>query len=424
MVKRFRILLTAAAVLVGIVHSGAEVRDTSPAIYSPTFKTLQTKVNGNDQLPPVITMGCDDVLTIGFDELASDRRYMRYELLHCNALWAVDGLLPSEYVDGFNEGYVEDYRFSEATLVQYVHYEIVIPDPALKIKLSGNYLLRVYDENDPDETLLQVRFSVVEPIMSATAAVTSRTDIDYNNSHQQLTVGVDAKGTAVNNMMNDLIVVVEQNGRQDNRVALTNPTRIAGSIAWWEHVPLLIFDGGNEYRRMETISTNYPGMRVAEISFADPFYHFTLQTDQPRAGLDYVYDSTQKGRFRIREYNSDDSDVEAEYALTHFSLEMPERNDVDIFIDGDLTLRRFSPESLMVFNRATGLYEATLLLKQGAYNYQYLAVPRGASTRGATSVVEGDCYQTTNEYIVKVYFREPGARYDRLVAVTSVTAGI
>ncbi len=187
MVRRFRILLTAAAALLGTVHSGAEVRDTRPAIFSPTFKTLQTKVNGNDQLPPVITMGSDDVLTVGFDELASDRRYMRYELLHCNALWAVDGLLPSEYVDGFNEGYVEDYRFSEATLTQYVHYEIVIPDPALKIKLSGNYLLRVYDESDPDETLLQVRFSVVEPIMSATAEVTSRTDIDYNNSHQQLT---------------------------------------------------------------------------------------------------------------------------------------------------------------------------------------------------------------------------------------------
>ncbi|MDE6101082.1 MAG: DUF5103 domain-containing protein, partial [Paramuribaculum sp.] len=62
--------------------------------------------------------------------------------------------------------------------------------------------------------------------------------------------------------------------------------------------------------------------------------------------------------------------------------------------------------------------------KQGAYNYQYLAVPRGASTRGSTSVVEGDRYQTANEYLVKVYFRQPGSRYDRLVAVTSVTAGI
>ncbi len=423
MVKYFRKIFTAVGLMISVL-AVSQVRDTHTAIFSSSFKTLQTKVNGDDQLPPVIIMGSDDVLAISFDELASDRRYMRYELLHCNALWVVDALLPSDYVDGFNEGYIEDFRFSEATLVQYVHYELTIPDPAVRIKLSGNYLLRVYDENDPDETILQVRFSVVEPMMSATAGVTSRTDVDYNGSRQQLTVGVDAKGVAVNNMMNDLIVVVEQNGRQDNAVAITTPTRIAGSVAWWEHVPQLIFDGGNEYRRMEIISTNYPGMRVAEISFADPFYHFTLETDQSRADLDYVYDSTQKGRFRIREYNSDDSDVEAEYVLTHFSLDIPEQKNVDIFIDGDLTLRRFSPESLMVFNRATGLYEATMLLKQGAYNYQYLAVPRGASTRGSTSVVEGDRYQTANEYLVKVYFRQPGSRYDRLVAVTSVTAGI
>ena len=407
----------------GIASVFAEEKDTRTGVFHPSFHTLQTKINGNDQLPPVIMMDSDDVLTISFDELASDRRYMRYELLHCNALWQRDALLSPEYVDGFNEGYVNDYSFSRATLIQYVHYEIKIPDPEMKIKLSGNYLLRVYDEGNPDETLLQVRFSVCEPLMTATASVTSRTDIDYNQSHQQLTVGVDAKGVSVNNILTDVILTVEQNGRQDNIVSINHPTRIAGTVAWWEHVPALIFSAGNEYRRMEIISTNYPGMGVAAIDYVDPLYHITLNTDLPRSGEPYIFDSTQKGRFRVREYNSDSPDTEADYIMTHFSLEMPELINTDIFLDGDFTSRRFNPGSLMVYNRATGLYEAAVLLKQGAYNYEYLTVPRGSVT-GSTAQVEGDFYPTANEYLVKVYLREPGARYDRMVGVTSVTAGV
>lgn len=418
MVRFFSILL----LLCLSVAASAQNERMDNAIFHPQFKTLQIKVNGSDQLPPVIIAGNDDVLEISFDELASERRFMRYELLHCDATWHRDKLLPPEYVSGFNEGIIDDYRMSEATTVQYIHYTLQIPNPEMSIKLSGNYILRVYDESAPDDTLLQVRFSIVEPLMEAKASVTSRTDIDFNNHHQQLTVAVDSKGVSMNNVMNDIIVTVEQNGRVDNSVAISHPSRIAGSVAYWEHVPQLIFPAGNEYRRMEVISTTYPGMGVESVEYADPYYHFLLKPDMPRTEQDYIYDQTQHGRFRIREYNSDDSDVEADYVIVHFALDVDEIPGKDVFLDGDLTLRRFGPESLMVYNRATGLYEASLLLKQGAYNYEYLTVDLG-SQRGSTSLIEGDKYQTVNEYLVKVYYREPGSRYDRLVAVTSVLSG-
>ena len=68
----------------------------------------------------------------------------------------------------------------------------------------------------------------------------------------------------------------------------------------------------------------------------------------------------------------------------------------------------------MVYNPATGLYERSMLLKQGAYNYQYLIVPPGAK-RGYTNRIEGDKYQTVNEYTARVYHRRKGERYDRLI---------
>lgn len=423
MVNRLRFILFLLVPALTVNASAADVTDTHTAIFDPQFHTLQTKVNDNDQLPPVIMLNSDDLLNISFDELSSDRCYMRYELIHCDAAWRPDRLLPNEYVEGFNEGTIDDFSFSEATLVQYIHYRLLIPSPGMAIKLSGNYLLRVYDETTPDDTILQIRFRVAEPSMKASASVTSRADTDYNGSHQQLTISVDTKGIPTNDIFNDVIVTVEQNGRTDNAVTIAGPSRIAGSTAWWEHNRALIFPAGNEYRRMETVSTTYPGMGISDISFEEPFYHITLITDESRATSPYTYDQTQHGRFRIRRLDADNSDTEAEYVMVHFTLDMPELADADIFIDGDFTQRRFSPESLMTYNRATNRYETSILLKQGAYNYQYLTVERSGQTIGQTAAVEGDKYPTVNEYLVSVYYRQPGSRYDRLVAVTQAFSG-
>lgn len=423
MVTPLRIISALCTLACYLSMSASPVTDTRNALVHPSFHTLQVSVDGNEMAPPIITLGSDDRITISFDELATDRRYMRYELIHCNSRWQPDHLVAPEYLDGFNEASVDDYAFSQATSVPYVNYRITLPNPNMSMKISGNYLLRVYDENNPDRTLLQARFSVIEPAVKVNASVTSRTDIDYNDSHQQLTIAVDTEGLPVSNIFNDLLISVQQNGRTDNEAYTSHPTRLAGNVAWFEHDRNLIFPAGNEYRRMEITSTTYPGMRVSQLSYADPYYHADLFTDYPRNETSYEYDRTQHGRFKVREYNSDESDTEADYIVTHFSLDIPEQNSYDIFLDGDFLQRRFDPQSRMVLNRATGMYENAILLKQGAYNYQYLAVPHGAVT-GHTAPIEGDKYQTSNEYLIKVYYREPGSRYDRLVGASMATSGI
>ena len=130
----------------------------------------------------------------------------------------------------------------------------------------------------------------------------------------------------------------------------------------------------------------------------------------------YLYDQTQHGRFTIREYDSDRSDTEADYTLVDFALEMDELHGFDVYLDGDFTQRSFDDSSKMLYNRATGRFEKRLLLKQGAYNYQYLAVADGQHI-GLTSAIEGDKYPTVNEYTVRVYYRPRGGRYDRLAGV-------
>ena len=413
-------ILLALIVIAPIIDVAAA--DTMTGIFNPGFKSLQIKVEGNDYAPPIITLNTDDRVIISFDELSEEHRYMRYSIIHCNADWQPSGLVEAEYLEGFNLGNVDDYEFSAATSVHYVHYRILLPNDEVRFTVSGNYLLQVFPEENPEEVLLQARFSVTEATAVVSGEVTSRTDIDYNDKHQQLSVIVDAERVGVGDMYNDLILVIEQDARQDNRVVLTRPMRIAGEKAYYEHLRPMIFDAGNEYRRMEIVSTTYPGMGVEYNEFIHPYYHATLTTSQPRAESNYLYDQTQFGRYKIHEYNSTDHDTQADYMVAHFTLSMPELSGVDIFLDGDFTYRRFDPESMMIYNRATGLYEKSLLLKQGAYNFQYLVVTVG-STVGETATVEGDYYQTIHEYTLKLYHRHPGERYDRLVGATVLYSG-
>lgn len=413
---RFLIL----TILLSVVSVAVAAVDTGTGIFDERIRTLEVR-SVNDRLTtgvPMIVLGTADGIDIEFDVLADERDYLRYEIVHCNANWQPSQLSYIEYLDGFNEGIIDDYAYSSATTVPYVHYRISIPNPELSPRLSGNYYVRIYDESDPDRTLVRARFVVSEQSAPISVFATSRTDVDYNRSHQQLEVTVDCERAPVADLFNDGVLIIEQNGRADNAVALNHPLRVSGRKMIFEHQNDLIFEAGNEYRRFETISNQWNGMGVEAIEYHAPYYNYYLYPDEPRAATQYLYDQTLKGGFVVREYNSDNSAIDADYVVVHFALEIPELTDADVYIDSDIFGRQFSPETRMVYNRATGRYERAMLMKQGAYSYQYLTVAHGAD-RGHATRIEGDKYQTSNQYTLSLYTRVPGERYDRLVARTT-----
>ena len=415
------ILLFVISVVAGLNCFGLKPDDTMTGTTNEHIRSLQMTLNGDLFAPPVLIIGSNDILTFSFDYIADDRAFFRYKLQHCNANWQPSQLVDSEIINGFNEGIIDDFAFSRGTTINYVNYKFSIPDGDMRPLVSGNYLVKVYEESDPDNILAQWRFMVSEQIAKIGIELSSRTDVDYNDSHQQLSIIVDTERNDVRDPFNDLTVMIQQNGRLDNETAIRHPLRMSGQKAIYEHQKPLIFDAGNEYRRFETVSLEYPGMHVDRTEYLDPYYHVSLQADAPRSQEAYLYDSTQRGRYVIREYDSDEGDIMADYVVVHFSLEQPELPGTMIFIDGDLTNRRFDESSRMTYNHATGRYEKAMLLKQGSYNYQYLAVPP-EKTRGYTYLIEGDKYQTVNEYLVKVYTRRPGDRYDRLIGVSRLVA--
>lgn len=382
--------------------------------YSSQLRTLQAVVNGDLDNPPIIALGSDDEIVFSFDELSHTYHRYTYRLTHCNSDWSPSDMHEIDYIDGFNDRTIEYWENSVGTTQLYTHYEFSIPNDDVSLKISGNYMIEIFDDESDDFPVALFRFAVVDRRLSLSAEVSGNTDIDLNKTHQQLSFKVGYSSYSVSTPAVDIKPVVYQNRRFDNRVSGLKPTYITGNTLEYVHDKALIFNAGNEYRRFELTDPYSPGMNVERVTHFAPYFHAELYTDEPR--INYINDKDQNGRFYVNTLQGYDNSLEADYALVHFRFDAPYRSGGNFYLLGDFCGNRFTDGNIMQYDNSQGAYLSTQLLKYGLYNYQYVWVPDN-SQRAYTAFSEGDFYNTENEYLILVYHREFGARYDSLVGV-------
>lgn len=374
------------------------------------IKTVQVCRNGDSFLPPVISLHSSDAVVLKFDNLHIDETRLRYKLTHCDAHWNPSVLSEIEYLNGFNDQLFENFRFSENTSVPYIHYAIEFPNTRLQMKLSGNYAVEVYTEDNPEKILLQACFSVVDPLVDIRGEVSGNTDIDIHKAHQQLRFEVLLKTLALQNANDEIQVTIRQNNRVDNERAAIKPTFIFPEKLVFEHQKEFIFEGGNEYRRFETVNKESNGLNVQKTYHNRPYFNAVLLTDESRSDPTKPYDKDQNGRFFIRNSNALDSDIEADYFMTHFTFNNTQGLS-QVLLSGDFTYSN----PIVGESKENPLIRFCVLLKQGMYNYQYVTSDGNKLT---TQFTEGNYFNTENEYSIMVYHRLPGSRYDKLVGYT------
>jgi len=370
---------------------------------------------GDWQRLPVIDLNRNDYIHISFDRLGENSfNYLRYKVIHCNADWTPSSLSDIEFMDGFNDIQIEDYAQSLNTTVDYTNFIINLPNDKLKLKLSGNYAVEVYEEGNPSEILLRACFSVLDSQVMIGGSVSSLTDIDAYKEHQQVSFYINYNNLQVRDPFSDLKVFVRQNNRLDNQKTNLKPTSVQGNKLVYEHNRNLIFEAGNEYRRFETVSRRYNGLNVDRTEYRRPYYYASIIQDRIKADKRYSYDQDQDGKFVIRNAEASENDTEADYFYTNFTLKAPEPFLEPVYLNGYFTNNTFDDKYLMVYDFNQQMYYTSILLKQGAYNYQYLAKSGKIYT---TSLTEGNYYETENEYVIWVYYRPLGFRSDLLVGM-------
>lgn len=395
----------------------AQIYQTGSKLES--IKTLTVYPDGDWTALPVLKLGSDNQVEIAFDELSHDYRRFAYRIIHCTSDWKRSDLNVLEYMEGFPENDIAGGELSVSTLTMYTHYTFSVPNDNLKLLISGNYAVEVFDKDGTGEPLLTACFSIVESKMLIDANLTATTDIDFKQQHQQLNFTVRPVGLSINQPLNELKVVVQQNHRRDTEIKNVNPLSINGDVFLYEHNKDLIFKGGNEYRRFEMTTYKYPGLNVNRVEYFKPFYNAELLPSDKR-NTGYTYDKDQNGRFLIHCQDALVDKTGSDYFLVHFILPMENPVlDGGIYLNGDLVNNRQDDNSKLIYNFETKAYEKTLLLKQGAYNFQYVFRP----TRGgkpSNEMIEGSYWETENEYQIYVYYHPIGERYDRLIGFRQI----
>ena len=397
------------------------------SVGSDNIGHISVAVNDDDTALPVLILGSSDRLTVEFDDLTTMYRRFTYTISHQTPDWQpTTTLFESQYLSlAPDDSPIEGYEQSSITLTGYTHYQIIIGGTdaqAIKPLLAGNYLLSVYTEGEESEEedeegtkpVFTVQFMVCEPRATLSVQPTVDTDIDYHKAHQQLNVTVSLPALPIINHAEELRLVCQQNRSPYYTIVAPAPTYIAGTTLKWEHCRALIFPGGNEYRVFGIPSTRVPGLHVDRIRIDDDFYTATRIPDYPYR--DYYYDEDQNGQCEIFTNDSDNPQLDADYILTRFVLTMPERVGSEIFIDGQW------PEAglptRMTYHADTESYESVVFLKQGYYSYRYLSLEHVAG-RDVVNNIDGNYFQTENEYTSYLYYRPQGSRYWQLVAVSS-----
>lgn len=407
-----KLLLAGAASCIGMEASAQ--RDV---VLSKNIASLQVTAGNNWLSMPIINMNDGNQISICFDDLTHDYHRYAYRLQHCEADWSPsEGIFDTDYCDGFADGdIIDSYAKSVNTNTIYTHYSLSIPNDRCRLKMSGNYRLAIYDDNDKD-TILYAHFMVVDPAVKIAAEVSSNTDIDANATHQQVSGSVDFSGLRTSNPTKEITTIVMQNGVWSTARYNPKPQTVLTNKMIFSHNRELIFDGGNEYRKFEILDVERPSMGVESTYWDGANYCADLWTDEPRRN--YIYDEDANGHFYIRNSDNIENDIASDYVNVRFALSIP-RQATPIYINGVWTDIMDKHGIKMEYNNATNRYEAHAMLKQGYYSYRYVTTSLdGSAVLPLPS--EGNFHQTENEYQILVYYRPFGQRTDLLVGYKNI----
>jgi len=414
MIKNIIIITTCFLIITtSVVANNVENKDL---VYDENIHTVLLHPPADQLLQPIIRLNSTDKLLLSFDDMSSESYLFRYTFIHCTEDWQTSELDQMDYLDGFFEEDITRYEFSVNAIPPYIHYDLVFPTRDMQIKVSGNYILKVYvDMPDDENVIFTKRFFVLEPLVRIDVDIPYYPkNLEFVRHKQQLDIKLFTPDLFSAEPMKRINVSIQQNGRWDNLKENLKPTSLMLDQLNYEYRDGIVFEGGNQYRHFDMKSYWYQSMYIKQIISEPDGYEVILHTDYPRADKPYSVTPDINGRKLIKARTGQNTNTEGEYAWVEFWLKQSKIKDADIYILGALNNWQLDAKSKLRFDSRYNMYRGRLYLKQGYYDYLYVVVPKG-KTRGSVSFIEGDHWETKNQYSVFVYYREKVPEYDRLV---------
>ena len=397
------------------------------AVFMPNIKTAKLFSQNNQESMPVIKLHSADLLELHFDDVDPTAKNYYYSLELCNADWTPADLNTFDYISGFTQVHLTEYRNSSITLSKYIHYTALIPDKNCMPTKSGNYMLRVYLDSDTSKIAFTKRIFVVDYNKAMISAIVQQPyDNQLNQTHQKVQLSVNMMQLNPINPQQQVQVVILQNYRWDNAVTNIIPSFIRDNTLEYNGELDCLFPSGREYRWVDLRSYKFSSDRIDKIDKEANPNEVYLRPDYNRTNIRYIYTVDYNGWYDINTTENINPWWQTDYAKVHFYYTPPGNqpySNRDVYILGDLTGNKLGNTGKMKFNAEKGYYEKTMLLKQGYYFYTYATAPLNvAFPKGDVSVTDGNYWETENEYTTLVYYRSYNGRHDELVALSTVNS--
>ena len=373
------------------------------------IKTVTFVQNGQNAVP---VFKLNDSFQLQFDDLYGNEANYYYEITHCDYNWNPSQLVKSEYIQGFDNQRIQDYENSFNTLQLYSHYRLTFPNKFTQFRVTGNYMLKILNEDK--EVVFSRKFILFEDMVSVPLQVKRSRDIkDINNMHN-LDFAVKSSVITFQNPLQNVKVSLMQNGQMNNTINNIKPQYTLGNDLIYRYNKETQFWAGNEFLYFENkdIRGNANNVNYVE---SKELYHSHLYMNQARGNQVYTYNPDINGNFFVNNFNAQNNEIEADYAWVFFILDAPAyfgKN--DIYINGMFNNYALGEENRMDFNKKTGKYEKALVIKQGFTNFQYVIADKTGKIDNENAI-DGNFYQTVNDYQVIVYYRGMNERYDRVI---------
>lgn len=385
----------------------AQVQEVDPPM---DIKTISLGVVDNASGLAIINL--NDRLVLEFDVLNNLEEDFYYVIEHFDSDWNPSQLMKTEYLAGMDNLRIVDYVNSFNTYQIYSHYRLQIPNRQTRLRVSGNYIIKIFD--DYDDLVFSRKFMVVEPMANVAVQIRRSRDVALINETQSVDFNVTPTNSNFNNPLETIKTTVLQNNNLKTAVHGLRPQYIMGNQLVYRYTNASLFWGGNEYLFFENKDIRATNLGIQYIDLQD-LYQSYLYTNIERSRLKYTFNPDINGGFKVTVLDREDPRIEADYTYVHFSLSAREFIDATVYVYGGFNNFSTSKENEMAFNPKKGVYEAKLLMKQGFYNYKYVLVDKENTLH--EGAISGNFDETENNYKVLVYYRDLGARYDKLIGL-------
>jgi hypothetical protein len=397
------------------------------AVFSPRIKSAQLYPLGNQWGLPVIRLNSSEQLELHFDDLDGGVRNYSYTFQLCNADWTPAMLSQFDFIKGYSQIRLNTYRISSIAYTKYTHYQASLPDRNCVPSRSGNYILKVFRDGDTAKLIISKRMLVVDEKAVTVAQIQQPFNGQIFRTHQkiQLKVNLNEQLNVVNHLQ-QIKVVILQNNRWDNAITDLRPSFFSRNQVEFNAENDCIFPAGKEWRWLDLRSFRLQSDRVANAKYSTAATEIFVKPDMDRSVQRFNFFRDNNGMYSIECIESINPFWQADYATVNFSFVPPNNNILigkDVYLIGQLTNYNLNEEAKMQFNTEKGVYETSLFLKQGYYDYCYVTIDKTARKKTAAfDYTEGNYWETENEYTILVYYRQLAGRADELVGYTRVNS--